>query len=46
MTIIYQLIQFYLLICMRIQESTFLFIVKVSTLIIRSAVLAFTDKFR
>ena len=46
MTIIYQLLQLCLLICMRIQQSIFVIILKVSTLIVRSAVLAFTDKFR
>ena len=46
MTIIYQLLQFYLLICMRIQQSIFIIICKESTLIFRSAVRAFTDKFR
>ena len=46
MTIIYQLLQFYLLICMRIQQSIFVIIFKASTLIVRSAVRAFTDKFR
>ena len=46
MTIIYQLLQFYLLICMRIQRCIFVITVKASTLVIRSAVRAFTDKFR
>ena len=46
MTIIYQLLQFYLLICMRIQRFIFVITVKASTLVIRSAVRAFTDKFR
>ena len=46
MTIIYQLLQFYLLICMRIQRCIFVITVKVSSLVIRSAVRAFTDKFR
>ena len=46
MTIIFQLLQFYLLICMRIQQSIFVIICKESTLIVRSAVRAFTDKFR
>ena len=46
MTIIYQLLQFYLLICMRIQQSIFVIICKESTMIFRSAVRAFTDKFR
>ena len=46
MTIIYQLLQFYLLICMRIQRFTFVITVKASIWVIRSAVRAFTDKFR
>ena len=46
MTIIYQLPRFYLLICMRIQRSIFVITVKASTLVIRLAVRAFTDKFR
>ena len=46
MTIIYQLLQLYLLICMRIQRFIFLITVKASILVIRSAVRAFTDKFR
>ena len=46
MTIIYQLLQLYLLICMRIQRFIFVITVKASTLVIRSAVQAFTDKFR
>ena len=46
MTIIYQLLQLYLLICMRIQRFIFVITVKASTLVIRSAVPAFTDKFR
>ena len=46
MTIIYQLLQLYLLICMRIQRFIFVITVKASTLVIRSAVLEFTDKFR
>ena len=46
MTIIYPLLQFYLLICMRIQRSIFAIIVKTSTLIIRSAVRVLTDKCR
>ena len=46
MTIIYQLLQCYLLICMRIQQSIFVIIFKASTLIVRSAVRTFTDKFR
>ena len=45
MTIIYQLLQFYLLICMRIQRFIFVITVKASTLEICSAVRAFTDKF-
>ena len=46
MTIIYQLLQLYLLICMRIQWLIFVITVKASTLVIRWAVHAFTDKFR
>ena len=46
MTIIYQLLQFYLLICMRIQRFIFVITVKASTLVICSAVRAFTDTFR
>ena len=46
MTIIYQLLQLYLLICMTIQRFIFVITVKASTLVIRSAVQAFTDKFR
>ena len=46
MTIIYQLLQLYLLICMRIQLCIFVITVKASNLVIRSAVQAFTDKFR
>ena len=46
MTIIYQLLQFHLLICMRIQESIFVIIAKASALIMRLAVRALTDKFR
>ena len=46
MTIIYQLLQLYLLICMRIQLFIFVITVKASNLVIRSAVQAFTDKFR
>ena len=46
MTIIYQFLQFYFLISMRIQLSVLIIIVKASTLIIRSAVRAFTDTFR
>ena len=45
MTIIYQLLQLYLLICMRIQRFIFVITVRASTLVIRSAVQAFTDKF-
>ena len=45
MTIIYQLLQFSLLICMRIQQSSFAIILKASTLTVRSAVRVFTDKF-
>ena len=45
MTIIYQLLQLYLLICMRIQRFIFVITAKASTLVIRSAVRAFTDKF-
>ena len=46
MTIIYQLLQLYLLICMRIQRFIFVITVKASTLVIQSVVQAFTDKFR
>ena len=46
MTMIYQFLQFYFLISMRIQLSILVIIVKASTLIIRLAVLAFTDTFR
>ena len=46
MTIIYQLLRLYLLIFMRIRRFIFLFTVKASTLVIRSAVQEFTDKFR
>ena len=46
MTIIYQLLQLYLLICMRIQRFIFVITVRASALVIRSAVQAFTDKFR
>ena len=46
MTIIYQLPQLYLLICMRMQRFIFVITVKASTLLIRSAVPSFTDKFR
>ena len=45
MTIIYQLLQLYLLICIRIQWFIFVITVKASTLVIRLAVQAFTDKF-
>ena len=45
MTIVYQLLQLYLLICMRIQRFIFVITAKASTLVIRSAVRAFTDKF-
>ena len=45
MTIIYQLFQLYLLICMRIQQFIFVITVKASTLVIRSAVHAFTGNF-
>ena len=45
MTIIYQLLQFSLLICMRIQQSFFVIILKASTFTVRSAVRVFTDKF-
>ena len=46
MTIIYQLLQFYWLICMRIQRFIFVITVKASALVIRLAIRAFTDKFR
>ena len=46
MTIIYQLLQLYLLICMRIQRFIFVITVRASALAIRSAVQAFTNKFR
>ena len=46
MTIIYQLLQFYLLICMRVQWFIFVITVKASTFVIRSAVQTFTDTFR
>ena len=46
MTIIYQLLQLYLLICMRIQRFIFVITVRASALVIRSAVQAFTNKFR
>ena len=45
MTVIYQLLQLYLLIFMRIQRFIFVITVRASTLVIRSAVQAFTDKF-
>ena len=38
MAIINQLIQFYLLLCVRIQQSIFVIILKASTSIVRSAV--------
>ena len=46
MTIIYQLLQLYLLISMRIQRFIFLITVKASTLVIRWTVQEFTEKFR
>ena len=46
MTIIYQLLQLYLLIFMRIQRFIFVITVKASTLVICSAVQAFTATFR
>ena len=46
MTSIYQLLQFYLLICMRTHRFIFVITVKASTLVIHSAVQVFTDKFR
>ena len=46
LTIIYQSLQFYLLICMRIQRYIFVITIKASALVFRSAVRAFTDKFR
>ena len=46
MTIINQLFRFYLLICMRIQQFIFAIILKAFTLIVRSEVRAFTEKFR
>ena len=46
MTIVYQLLQLYLLICMRIQRFIFVITVRASALVIRSAVQAFTNKFR
>ena len=46
MTIINQLLQFYLLICMKIQQSIFLIILEASTSIVCSAVWALTEKFR
>ena len=45
MKIVYQLLQLYLLICMRIQRFIFVITAKASTLVIRSTVRAFTDKF-
>ena len=45
-TVIYQLLQCYLLICLRIQRFIFVITIKASTLVICSAVRAFTDKFR
>ena len=45
MKIVYQLLQLYLLICIRIQRFIFVITAKASTLVIRSAVRAFTDKF-
>ena len=45
MTIVYQLLQFSLLICMRIQQSIFVIILKASTMTVRSAVRVFTDQF-
>ena len=44
MTIIYQLLQFYLLICMRIQRFIFAITVKASNLVIHLAVQAFTAR--
>ena len=44
-TIIYQLLQLYLLICTRIQRFIFVITVRASTLVIRAAVQALTDKF-
>ena len=46
MTIIYQLLQLYLLIYMRVQRFIFVITVKASNLVIRSAVQAFTNKLR
>ena len=46
MTIIYQLLQLYLLIYMRIQRFIFVITVKASNLVICSAVRAFTNKLR
>ena len=46
MKIVYQLLQLYLLICMRIQRFIFVITVRASALAIRSAVQAFTNKFR
>ena len=45
MTIIYQLLQSYLLICMRVQRFIFVITVRAITLVIRSAIQVFTDKF-
>ena len=46
MTVIYQLLQLYLLICRRIQRSIFVNTVKASALVIHWAVRVFTYKFR
>ena len=46
MTVIYQLLQLYLLIFMRIQRFIFVITVRASTLVICSAVQAFTATFR
>ena len=45
MTIIYQLLQLYLLICMRIQRFILIITVRAFTLVIHSAIQVFTDKF-
>ena len=45
MTIIHQLLQFYLLICMKIQHSLFVIILKASTSVFRSVIQTFTEKF-
>ena len=45
MTITNQLLQFCLLICMIIEKSIFVIILKASTSTVRSAVRAFTEKF-